>query len=80
MKLYQNLSKQDPTLWNLVLQEKERQANELELIASENYASPAVLEAMATVLANKYSEGYPGKRYYGGNEVVDAVDYSDFQD
>jgi len=74
MKLYQNLSKQDPTLWNLVLQEKERQANELELIASENYASPAVLEAMATVLANKYSEGYPGKRYYGGNEVVDAVE------
>ena len=51
-----------------------RQDEELELIASENYVSPAVLEAMATVLANKYSEGYSGKRYYGGNEVIDKME------
>jgi len=74
MNLYQNLSQQDPELWNLVLKEMERQKDELELIASENYVSPAVLEAMATVLTNKYSEGYPGKRYYGGNEVIDSVE------
>ncbi len=74
MNLYQELPKQDPELWNLVLQEMERQDNELELIASENYVSRAVLEAMATVLTNKYSEGYPGKRYYGGNEIIDSVE------
>lgn len=74
MNLYQELPKQDPELWGLVLQEMERQDNELELIASENYVSRAVLEAMATVLTNKYSEGYPGKRYYGGNEIVDSVE------
>jgi len=54
--------------------EAKRQTEEIELIASENYVSKAVLEAMATVLTNKYSEGYPGKRYYGGNQVIDDVE------
>ncbi len=54
--------------------ETKRQSEEMELIASENYASKAVLEAMATVLTNKYSEGYPGKRYYGGNQIIDDVE------
>ncbi len=57
-----------------IIRERERQTDELELIASENYVSKAVLEAMATVLTNKYSEGYPGKRYYGGNQVIDDVE------
>ena len=61
--LYNHLEKQDSELFATILKEEKRQENELELIASENYASPAVMEAMATVLANKYSEGYPGKRY-----------------
>ena len=71
---YQSLPKQDPELWQLIQAEQQRQAEELELIASENYTSPAVLEAMATVLANKYSEGYPSKRYYGGNQIIDQVE------
>lgn len=57
-----------------VKRETERQVNEMEMIASENYVSKAVLEAMATVLTNKYSEGYPGKRYYGGNQIIDDVE------
>lgn len=72
--LYNHLEKQDSELFTLILKEERRQENELELIASENYASPAVMEAMATVLANKYSEGYPGKRYYGGNYIIDEVE------
>ncbi|MFH0950867.1 MAG: serine hydroxymethyltransferase [bacterium] len=71
---YQSLPGQDPELWQLIQAEQQRQAEELELIASENYTSPAVLEAMATVLANKYSEGYPSKRYYGGNQIIDQVE------
>lgn len=65
---------QDPEVWKIIEAESLRQDEELELIASENYVSPAVLEAMATVLANKYSEGYSGKRYYGGNEVIDRME------
>jgi len=57
-----------------VSRETKRQSEEMELIASENYVSKAVLEAMATVLTNKYSEGYPGKRYYGGNLIIDDVE------
>jgi glycine hydroxymethyltransferase len=57
-----------------IAKEKKRQMKEMELIASENYVSSAVLEAMGSVLTNKYSEGYPGKRYYGGNQVVDDVE------
>lgn len=64
----------DPAINQLVEAEKERQIDELELIASENYASPSVLAALATPLANKYSEGYIGKRYYGGNEIIDQVE------
>lgn len=71
---YQNLSKQDPEIMDAVRRETERQSQGMELIASENYVSRAVLEAMATVLTNKYSEGYPGKRYYGGQEFVDVVE------
>lgn len=58
----------------LLKEEKERQQGELSLIASENYVSRAVLEASASVLTNKYSEGYPGRRYYGGNEIADEVE------
>lgn len=72
--LYNHLEKQDSELFTLILKEERRQENELELIASENYASLAVMEAMATVLTNKYSEGYPGKRYYGGNYVIDEIE------
>ncbi|MDD4466420.1 MAG: serine hydroxymethyltransferase [Patescibacteria group bacterium] len=72
--VYQNLAKADPELWSLVKQEIKRQKIGIELIASENYISEAVLEALATPLINKYSEGYPGKRYYGGNEIIDQVE------
>lgn len=71
---YDHLSQDDPEVFSVILKEEERQNNELELIASENYASPAVLEAMSTVLANKYSEGYIGKRYYGGNYNIDEIE------
>ncbi len=71
---YQNLSRQDKEVFDCVRREEARQASEMELIASENYVSPAVLEAMATVLTNKYSEGYPGHRYYGGNRIIDDVE------
>jgi len=64
----------DQTVLRLIAEESKRQIDELELIASENYASPAVLAALATPLANKYSEGYPGKRYYGGNHIIDEVE------
>jgi glycine hydroxymethyltransferase len=71
---YQNLSQQDPEAYKIILEEKERQENEIEMIASENYVSKAVLEAMGTVLTNKYSEGYPAKRYYGGNQIIDKIE------
>lgn len=71
---YTNLTTQDPELSDLIHKETKRQNEELELIASENYVSPAVLEALASPLANKYSEGYPGKRYYGGNAVIDEIE------
>ncbi len=64
----------DTQLFDLIAKEKERQLNGLELIASENFVSSAVLEAAGSVLTNKYAEGYPGKRYYGGCEVVDQVE------
>ncbi len=64
----------DTQLFELIDQEVERQNTTLQLIASENFASPAVIEATGSVLTNKYSEGYPGKRYYGGNEVIDEVE------
>ena len=64
----------DQQLFDLIDQENQRQVNGLELIASENFASPQVIEAAGTVLTNKYAEGLPGKRYYGGCEVVDEVE------
>src|ERR1700752_5177901 len=68
------LKKTDPKLFRAVYQETERQEDGLELIASENYVSEAVLEAQGSILTNKYAEGYPGKRYYGGCEFVDQVE------
>ncbi|MBU6367132.1 MAG: serine hydroxymethyltransferase, partial [Gemmatimonadetes bacterium] len=64
----------DPEIARLVTEEVERQRHGLELIASENFVSPAVMEAMGSPLTNKYAEGLPGKRYYGGCEVVDQVE------
>lgn len=68
------LSTIDPELAGFIQEETERQRHGLELIASENYVSRAVLEAAGSTLTNKYAEGYPGKRYYGGNEVIDKVE------
>jgi glycine hydroxymethyltransferase len=68
------LEKQDKILADLIQQEAIRQETEIELIASENYVSAAVLEANGSILTNKYSEGYPGKRYYGGCGIVDKVE------
>lgn len=68
------LNHQDPEIADLIRQETERQNFNFELIASENFASRATIEAMGSVLTNKYAEGYPGKRYYGGCEVVDKVE------
>ncbi len=64
----------DPQLWSAIEQENRRQEAHIELIASENYVSPAVLQAQGSVLTNKYAEGYPGKRYYGGCEFVDIAE------
>ena len=64
----------DPELWSVIQRENQRQEDHIELIASENYASPAVMEAQGTQLTNKYAEGYPGKRYYGGCEFVDIAE------
>lgn len=64
----------DPQIFDLIEQERERQSEGIELIASENFASPQVMEAMGSVLTNKYAEGFPGKRYYGGCQVVDEVE------
>ena len=64
----------DEELWAAILDEKQRQEEHIELIASENYTSPRVLEAQGSVLTNKYAEGYPGKRYYGGCEHVDVAE------
>jgi len=69
-----HIHKQDPKLFDIITREAQRQEAEIELIASENYVSPAVLEANGSILTNKYSEGYPGKRYYGGNIIIDEVE------
>lgn len=69
-----SLAQEDPAIYDLLNDEKQRQNNNLELIASENFASRAVIEAMGSTLTNKYAEGLPGKRYYGGCEVVDKVE------
>jgi len=71
---YKNLAREDNEIYKIILAEGKRQAEEIEMIASENYVSKAVLEAMGTVLTNKYSEGYPGHRYYGGNQIIDNAE------
>lgn len=68
------IAQTDPELWEVIQQETKRQEEHIELIASENYASPAVMEAQGGQLTNKYAEGYPGKRYYGGCEYVDVAE------
>src|SRR5262245_431064 len=67
-------AERDSELFSIIERELERQKTTVQLIASENFASPEILEATGSVLTNKYSEGYPGKRYYGGNEVIDEVE------
>jgi glycine hydroxymethyltransferase len=69
-----DIERQDPKLWAAIAGEIDRQRNGLEMIASENYTSPAVMQAVGSVLTNKYAEGYPGHRYYGGCEFVDVAE------
>ena len=71
---YEHVRKQDPDVYEALMQELHRQQDKIELIASENFVSEAVMEAAGSVLTNKYAEGYPGKRYYGGCEYVDIVE------
>nr|WP_321165070.1 serine hydroxymethyltransferase [Peptoniphilus coxii] len=71
---YKNLQVSDPAIYELIQKETERQQSHIELIASENFVSKSVMEAMGSPLTNKYAEGLPGKRYYGGCEVVDQVE------
>lgn len=70
----QRIEDYDDVLWGAIAQEEQRQESHIELIASENYTSPRVMQAQGTMLTNKYAEGYPGKRYYGGCEYVDEVE------
>ena len=70
----ENLARVDPEIAEAILNETRRQGSQLEMIASENFVSEAVLEAMGTVLTAKYAEGYPGRRYYGGCEFVDVAE------
>src|ERR1700722_7866510 len=71
---FMSLMEVDPAIAELISKETQRQQNTLELIASENHVSAAVLEAAGTVLTNKYAEGYPGARYYGGCEFYDQIE------
>ncbi|MRI58200.1 MAG: serine hydroxymethyltransferase, partial [Epsilonproteobacteria bacterium] len=68
------LKNADPAVYDILEKELQRQTDHLEMIASENFTSPAVMEAMGSIFTNKYAEGYPGKRYYGGCEWADAVE------
>ena len=74
MKDYNLIKNNDPTLYSAIMDELSRQRNKIELIASENFVSETVMEASSTILTNKYAEGYPAKRYYGGCEHVDVVE------
>ena len=69
-----SLSQADPEIFGAITKELGRQRNEIELIASENIVSAAVMEAQGSVMTNKYAEGYPGRRYYGGCEFVDVAE------
>jgi glycine hydroxymethyltransferase len=73
-RIQSTIANVDPELWSVIQRENQRQEDHIELIASENYASPAVMAAQGTQLTNKYAEGYPGRRYYGGCEYVDIVE------
>ena len=66
--------KQDLQIFELIKKERDRQSSGLELIASENYVTDNVMEAMGSICTNKYAEGYPGKRYYGGCQIVDQIE------
>src|SRR4051794_41900601 len=70
----ETIAQVDPVLWQAMLDERRRQHDKIELIASENYTSAAVMEAQGSWLTNKYAEGLPGKRYYGGCEYVDIAE------
>lgn len=70
----EHVKQTDPELYEAIQLEKKRQQEKIELIASENFVSESVMEAMGSVLTNKYAEGYPGKRYYGGCEYVDIAE------
>ena len=72
--LYQHVKETDPKLYDSLISELDRQQSKLEMIASENFVSKAVMEAAGSVLTNKYAEGYPGRRYYGGCEHVDVAE------
>ncbi len=69
-----SLAEKDPDIFEMIKNEKQRQFEGIELIASENFTSKAVMEALGSCLTNKYSEGYPGKRYYGGNQYIDQIE------
>ena len=73
--MYRNMEK-DSEVFSIIQKEKERQENGIELIASENFVSQSVLEALGSVMTNKYSEGQIGQRYYGGNEHIDEIFYN----
>ena len=72
--IFENLKTTDPEVFDAIEKEKNREQKKIVLIASENYASRAVLEAQGSIFTNKYAEGYPGKRYYGGCEYADVVE------
>src|SRR6202790_273802 len=74
MSSYDTALSADPEVAGLIHQELDRQQTTLQLIASENFTPPAVVAATGSVLTNKYAEGYPGKRYYGGNQIIDEVE------
>ena len=71
---YRHVMETDPELFKAIADEVQRQREHIELIASENFVSPAVMEAMGSPLTNKYAEGYPAKRYYGGCQYVDVAE------
>ena len=79
LKREMNIADYDAELWQAMEQEKVRQEEHIELIASENYTSPRVMQAQGSQLTNKYAEGYPGKRYYGGCEVVDQSEQTRYR-
>ena len=74
MYTLEDIRQADPQIADIICEEYERQSSHIELIASENWVSPAVMSAMGSILTNKYAEGYPGKRYYGGCECVDKAE------